>query len=104
VRVNDWERREEIGSYFPLPNDMTSWEEICTHGKVDPVRRAPLGKRIMKLMTTRQHWENVYGTKAPDQVSWFRPHLEMSLAFVRRATPGKETRIIDVGRGGIHSG
>ncbi|HEY6341796.1 MAG TPA: class I SAM-dependent methyltransferase [Bryobacteraceae bacterium] len=79
---------------------MTRYGRITgTHGKVDPVRSAPLAERIMKLMTTQQHWENLYGTKAPDQVSWFRPHLEMSLAFIRRATPDKETRIIDVGGG-----
>jgi 2-polyprenyl-3-methyl-5-hydroxy-6-metoxy-1,4-benzoquinol methylase len=53
----------------------------------------------MKLMSTRQHWENVYGTKAPDQVSWFRPHLETSLAFIERAARNKEARIIDIGGG-----
>jgi hypothetical protein len=27
-------------------------------------------------MDARSHWENVYTTKAPDAVSWYRPHLE----------------------------
>lgn len=58
-----------------------------------------LPRLIMELMSTQQHWESVYGTKAPDQVSWFRPHLETSLAFIERAAHGKETRIIDVGGG-----
>lgn len=47
----------------------------------------------------QQRWENVYGTKAPDQVSWFRPHLETSLGFIERAASGREARIIDVGGG-----
>jgi len=26
-------------------------------------------------MDDKQHWEGVYGGKAPDEVSWYRPHL-----------------------------
>jgi hypothetical protein len=48
----------------------------------------------------QRHWQNVYLTKAPDQVSWFRPHLETSLAFIERATGGKrDSAIIDAGGG-----
>jgi len=50
-------------------------------------------------MSAQAHWEHVYGTKAPDQVSWFRPHLETSLAFIERAEPNTDARIIDVGGG-----
>ncbi len=50
-------------------------------------------------MDTEEHWERVYGTKAPDQVSWFRPHLETSLALIERAAGGRMTSIIDVGGG-----
>jgi SAM-dependent methyltransferase len=50
-------------------------------------------------MDRQQHWENVYGTKASDQVSWFRPHLETSLALVERYAPDGEVRVIDVGGG-----
>jgi len=51
-------------------------------------------------MDVQQHWENVYHTKAPDQVSWFRPHLETSLALIERATQGDPSAsIIDVGGG-----
>jgi hypothetical protein len=35
-------------------------------------------------MDTKEHWERAYGAKAPDQVSWFRPHLETSLALIER--------------------
>jgi len=48
----------------------------------------------------QEHWEKVYGTKAPDQVSWFRPHLETSLGLIERATRGnRDAAIIDVGGG-----
>jgi 2-polyprenyl-3-methyl-5-hydroxy-6-metoxy-1,4-benzoquinol methylase len=47
-----------------------------------------------------KHWENVYQTKDPEKVSWFRPHLETSLALVERATGGNHSAaIIDVGGG-----
>jgi SAM-dependent methyltransferase len=50
-------------------------------------------------MDTQRHWERVYGTKAPDQVSWFRPHLEISLSFIERSTSNRSAWIIDVGGG-----
>ena len=46
------------------------------------------------------HWDRVYAAKKPDQVSWFRPHLETSLALIERATRGDlASSIIDVGGG-----
>ncbi len=50
-------------------------------------------------MDVRQHWERVYSTKAPDAVSWFRPHLELSTALIERAAPDHSAAIIDVGGG-----
>ncbi|MCE5309574.1 MAG: class I SAM-dependent methyltransferase [Acidobacteriales bacterium] len=48
----------------------------------------------------QQHWERIYGTKAPDQMSWFRPHLETSLDLIERAGQGdRSASIIDVGGG-----
>jgi SAM-dependent methyltransferase len=53
----------------------------------------------MELMNAQLHWEKVYGTKAPNQVSWFRPHLETSMSFIQQSTPDHYARIIDVGGG-----
>jgi SAM-dependent methyltransferase len=53
----------------------------------------------MELMNAQLHWENVYGAKAPDEVSWFCPHLETSMSFIERSTPDHSARIIDVGGG-----
>jgi SAM-dependent methyltransferase len=50
-------------------------------------------------MDSRSHWEEVYATKKPEQVSWFRPHLERSLELIERAAPGREASILDVGAG-----
>jgi SAM-dependent methyltransferase len=50
-------------------------------------------------MDTRSHWENVYATKAPDAVSWYRQHLERSLEFMEKVAPARSTPIIDVGGG-----
>jgi 2-polyprenyl-3-methyl-5-hydroxy-6-metoxy-1,4-benzoquinol methylase len=47
----------------------------------------------------KTHWENVYATKAPETVSWYRPHLETSLALIERAANTRSTSIIDVGGG-----
>ena len=50
-------------------------------------------------MDAKTHWEKVYATKAPDAVSWYRRHLETSLALIERAVPVRLASIIDVGGG-----
>ena len=50
-------------------------------------------------MDTKTHWEKVYSTKAPDAVSWYRTHLETSLALIERAVDARSASIIDVGGG-----
>jgi 2-polyprenyl-3-methyl-5-hydroxy-6-metoxy-1,4-benzoquinol methylase len=50
-------------------------------------------------MNAGAHWESVYNAKAPDAVSWYRPHLELSLALIERAAGGCSASIIDVGAG-----
>jgi SAM-dependent methyltransferase len=53
-----------------------------------------------RLNMQQQHWENVYSTKSPDQVSWFRPHLERSLDLIERSIRNdRSASIIDVGGG-----
>jgi 2-polyprenyl-3-methyl-5-hydroxy-6-metoxy-1,4-benzoquinol methylase len=50
-------------------------------------------------MDTGSHWEKIYSTKAPDAVSWYRPHLDRSLALIESATMDRAARIIDIGGG-----
>jgi 2-polyprenyl-3-methyl-5-hydroxy-6-metoxy-1,4-benzoquinol methylase len=50
-------------------------------------------------MGVRSHWERIYRQKAPDALSWYRPHLETSLALIEKAAPERSASIIDVGGG-----
>lgn len=50
-------------------------------------------------MSVIAHWENVYRTKQPHEVSWYRPHLDTSLALIDAAVPDRDARIVDVGGG-----
>jgi SAM-dependent methyltransferase len=50
-------------------------------------------------MGDKEHWDTVYTTKASDRVSWFRPHLDRSLAFLDAAKIGLAAGVIDVGGG-----
>jgi len=47
----------------------------------------------------REHWENVYNRKSPQEVSWFRPHLDRSIAFLEAARIPRDAAVIDVGGG-----
>lgn len=47
----------------------------------------------------RAHWDTVYRTKAPDAVSWYRPHLDTSIDLITRVAPDISAAIIDVGGG-----
>jgi hypothetical protein len=53
-------------------------------------------------MDAQAHWEKVYTEKAPNAVSWYRPHLETSLALIERVS-SRNSAIIDVGGGESNS-
>ena len=50
-------------------------------------------------MDAKTHWEHVYATKSANQVSWYRPHLDVSLDLVTKAVADRDARIVDVGGG-----
>lgn len=51
-------------------------------------------------MTSRStHWDGVYRTAQPEQVSWFRPHLDVSMQLLEQAGLNRNTRVLDVGAG-----
>ena len=50
-------------------------------------------------MDAQAHWEKVYSTKSSAEVSWYRPHLETSLALIQRVAADCSAAIIDVGGG-----
>ncbi|MDP9961214.1 class I SAM-dependent methyltransferase [Chryseobacterium lathyri] len=49
--------------------------------------------------TNKEHWENVYETKNPGEVSWTQEKPKTSLDFIHSFSLGKDARIIDIGGG-----
>lgn len=47
----------------------------------------------------KKHWETVYETKNPDQVSWTQEVPKTSLEFIHSFGLDKQARIIDIGGG-----
>lgn len=53
----------------------------------------------MAATGTGAHWEQVYRGKGERETSWFREHLETSLALIDGLELGRATAVIDVGGG-----
>ncbi len=51
------------------------------------------------MMATENHWNQVYQTKAPDDVSWFQTRPSTSLRLIEATGIGEDQGIIDVGGG-----
>lgn len=49
-------------------------------------------------MTKREHWQRVYQSKTPKEVSWYTPHLTDSMKLITEVS-APSSRIIDVGAG-----
>jgi len=50
-------------------------------------------------MQAKAHCESVYTAKEPEEVSWYHPHLDTSLALIERVAHGRSATIINVGAG-----
>jgi predicted TPR repeat methyltransferase len=53
-------------------------------------------------MSRKEHWEEVYATKTPDQVSWTQAIPQTSLDLIHAFGDDKSVSIIDVGGGDSH--
>ena len=51
------------------------------------------------IENAKTHWDALYRAKAPDALSWYRPHLETSIALIQRVAPDPSASIIDIGGG-----
>lgn len=49
--------------------------------------------------TNKDHWERIYSTKLPNEVSWTQAVPATSLRFIHSFKPAKEAAIIDIGGG-----
>jgi ubiquinone/menaquinone biosynthesis C-methylase UbiE len=50
-------------------------------------------------MDHREHWETVYRTKEPEQVSWYQAEATLSLRLIEHVAPHRDARIVDIGAG-----
>jgi SAM-dependent methyltransferase len=50
-------------------------------------------------MSSRQYWENIHRTRAPEETSWYQPRPELSLELIAAAGTDKHDAILDVGGG-----
>src|ERR1043166_7445170 len=53
----------------------------------------------MKPYERKLHWDKIYLTKKPDEVSWYEPRPETSLYFLNKLKIPREASIIDIGGG-----
>ena len=53
----------------------------------------------METISIKEHWENVFATKAETEVSWFQPIPKTSIAFLDMYNLPLDAQIIDVGGG-----
>jgi len=51
------------------------------------------------MIENKNHWEKVYSTKTPEEVSWTQQKPETSLALIRKSKIPKTANIIDIGGG-----
>jgi len=49
--------------------------------------------------TKADHWQSLYQSKSASAVSWFRPHLDVSLELLNLAGLNEKSRVIDIGAG-----
>jgi len=47
----------------------------------------------------KAHWDQVYATRRPEEVSWYQAHPGTSLDLIARCGKGAAARIVDVGGG-----
>lgn len=50
-------------------------------------------------MNTKTHWEHIYETKSPTQVSWYQEHAQFSMHYIENTGIRKTDHILDVGGG-----
>ena len=47
----------------------------------------------------REHWEGIYQTKNPNELSWYQEKPQISLNLIVEANLDKDSMIIDIGAG-----
>lgn len=50
-------------------------------------------------MSRAQHWNSVYSTRGPEQMSWFQANARLSRKLINMHSPSRKSRIVDIGAG-----
>ena len=50
-------------------------------------------------MSREKHWEAIYRSKAPTEVSWYQREARLSLELIRRVAPDLDAPLLDVAAG-----
>ena len=50
-------------------------------------------------MDAKAHWQGIYKSKGPEQLSWFQAEASLSRELIEYFAPDRDTRILDVGAG-----
>lgn len=56
----------------------------------------------MNLNSLKEHWENVYNTKAENEVSWYQPYPSTSMEIISSLNLSPDAAMIDIGGGDSH--
>ncbi len=51
------------------------------------------------MFDCKQHWENIYRNRSPEEVSWYQARPQRSLALIRSCSLDPNDPIIDIGGG-----
>jgi SAM-dependent methyltransferase len=65
-------------------------------------RTLGLENRIVMENNLKDHWENIYTTKQPHEVSWTQETPTTSIGLIEELNLSKDASIIDVGGGDSH--
>jgi ribosomal protein L11 methylase PrmA len=56
----------------------------------------------MDTENKKEHWDKIYSTKQPEEVSWFQVYPKTSMEFITLFNLPKSAKIIDIGGGDSH--
>ncbi|HEY7534447.1 MAG TPA: class I SAM-dependent methyltransferase [Thermodesulfobacteriota bacterium] len=65
----------------------------------NPIYSSMIKHKGGTIVDSKSHWENIYTTKTPTQLSWYQDHLQISLKLIEQTDIDKTAYIIDVGGG-----
>lgn len=68
-------------------------------GQSQSLRHRAWRARYAVVMTLQEHWEDIYTSRAPDDVSWYEPDPAMSRRLVAEAIEEGAESVIDIGGG-----